>query len=463
MPRTYNCKRCGDTHEPPTGKQCSRIRQQEQNIAGQADGVMPMLLELKEQFQVMSQQMAQMQNKDSSSANDDSYKDSEADLEQSEPEEQGAVGGQPATASTLRQDVRIMSQAARRLARLRLDDSDDDDMESYNRRESDRRALGRAARRRREQAYRPGTVANRTSHGLIYIAFTIYFHFPDFPATVRGLLCFAEFMLRTYTAAKSVLNVLASVKVLHVEAHFETSAFQDIAVVNWRRALPLTLRTTVNGAPSLPLEALSRFCKLAHSLGTKGKVFATLLSVSFFAMARISSLLPTSLCNFDVSRSPCLADITFTGNECLIYIKWAKNAQLTTQGYTVPLVGFQVKEACPVTNLRWLLQALRRFPLHTPLFTFPATRGHGGRASQGGFTIRLAREWLKTFNCLAGTQGVTYTFHSFRRGACSLAFERGAELSDLKQLGGWRSDAVASYYPAVAARRRAAAFLQRPN
>ena len=140
MPRTYNCKRCGDTHEPPTGKQCSRIRQQEQNIAGQADGVMPMLLELKEQFQVMSQQMAQMQNKDSSSANDDSYKDSEADLEQSEPEEQGAVGGQPATASTLRQDVRIMSQAARRLARLRLDDSDDDDMENYNRRESGKKS-----------------------------------------------------------------------------------------------------------------------------------------------------------------------------------------------------------------------------------------------------------------------------------------------------------------------------------
>ena len=288
-------------------------------------------------------------------------------------------------------------------------------------------------------------MANRTSHGLIYIAFSIYFAFVDFPASVRGLLCFAEFLLRTYTAAKSVLNVLASIKVLHVEARYDTTAFGDPAVVNWKRALPLTLRSLVQGAPALPLQVLIRFCRLAHTLGVKGKVFATLLSVSFFALARISSLLPVSLKSFDVSRSPCLADITFSGNECLLFMKWAKNAQTTTQGYTVPLVGFAVTEACPVANLRWLVRALRHSPLNSPLFSFPAPRGHGRKAGLSGFTVRLARDWLKTFNCLTGSPGLNYTFHSFRRGACTLAFERGAELSDLKQLGGWRSEAVASY------------------
>ena len=92
-----------------------------------------MLLELKEQFQLMSEQMAEMRNKEDNRTTTESSRDSEIEQEPGESEEQGAVGGQLATVDTLRQDFRLMSQAAKRLARLRLDDSDDEDMDSYSR------------------------------------------------------------------------------------------------------------------------------------------------------------------------------------------------------------------------------------------------------------------------------------------------------------------------------------------
>ena len=51
---------------------------------------------------------------------------------------------------------------------------------------------------RRREAFRPGTVANQHSLALLYFAFTIYFRFRDLPASVRTLLCFAEFLLRSF-------------------------------------------------------------------------------------------------------------------------------------------------------------------------------------------------------------------------------------------------------------------------
>ena len=320
--------------------------------------------------------------------------------------------------------------------------------------------MSRAARRRRGQAFRPGMMANRASHGLLYIAFSIYFAFPDFPATVHTLLCFAEFLLRSFTAAKSVLNALASVRVLHVEGRFDTQAFKHVEFLNWKRALPFTFRTVPTQAPPLPLEVLVKFCELAASLGQKGKVFATLLSVTFFSLARISSLLPASLISFDATRLPCVGDVTFGDGVCYVLLKWAKNRQDAAQGFKVPLVRCQHAVACPVRNLGWLLQQLRHSPSGTPLFTFPNRVGGSGDCRGTGFTIRLAREWLACFNAVAGSPGRKFTFHSFRRGACTLAFDRGAHFADLQQLGGWSSQAVTHYFSADTARRRAASFLE---
>ena len=66
------------------------------------------------------------------------------------------------------------------------------------------------------QAFRPGTVANRRSHVLLYAAFALLFGLQDFPATSHVLLLFGEFLLRTYRAPKAVTNALSSVRGFHL-------------------------------------------------------------------------------------------------------------------------------------------------------------------------------------------------------------------------------------------------------
>ena len=107
---------------------------------------------------------------------------------------------------------------------------------------ADRRSLLKLACRRKEQAFRPGTVANQDSLAVLYVAFSIHFQFRPFPADARTLLCFAEFTLRSFTATKSVTNALSAVKRVHLDLGVEVTAFEATALTRWKRALPLTVR-----------------------------------------------------------------------------------------------------------------------------------------------------------------------------------------------------------------------------
>ena len=131
------------------------------------------------------------------------------------------------------------------------------------------------------RAFRPGTVANQDSHALLFIAFTIHFGFTDVPAQEDTLLCFAEFLLRTYTATKSVTNALSAVKRLHLDCGAEVAVFSAPGVERWKRALPLTVRSVPRPAPPLPLAILEELCAMNGWGGGRGQHGGGFVFVAF--------------------------------------------------------------------------------------------------------------------------------------------------------------------------------------
>ena len=215
------------------------------------------------------------------------------------------------------------------------------------------------------QAFRPGTRANHRSHMLLYLAFAIYFQFQDVPALARVVASFGEFLLRSFTCAKSALNTLASVSRFHYIQGFSGAAFEEPEVALWRRALPLTARGAPSAAPPFPLALLQRACSLSATLGPRGQIFAALLAITFHSMARLSSLLPSSLSSFDPSRQPTLGDVRDEGTASSLLIKWDKNCQAVGQGFWVPLLPCPGSAACPVARLADLRALLRDRPSST--------------------------------------------------------------------------------------------------
>ena len=139
-----------------------------------------------------------------------------------------------------------------------------------------------------------------------------------------------------------------------------------------------------------------------------------------------------------------------------LHLKWGKSCQDPSQGFWVPLRAVRGSPACPVSLLGELASSVGRQGSLLPLFAF---RREGKADVIDFFTTTEARRWLASSLQRAGLPVHSFTFHSLRRGGCSLAFLAGAERTDLQALGGWRSRAIDSYIPAFNARKRAALTL----
>ena len=320
------------------------------------------------------------------------------------------------------------------------------------------RELARAAEERQASAFRPGTVANQRSHLLLYFGFTIFFGLTALPAVPQVLLLFGEFLLRTYQAPKAVMNVLSSIRGFHLLHGLPTGGCDHYRLFLFKRSLPLTLRHTPLQAPPLPFSLLEQLCARAARRGGLGVVFRALLAMVFFSMGRLSSFVPAQRGRLDTTRMPTSADVQRTETGFRLRLKWGKAQQDAADAYWVPLEPCAGSPACPVEALKALQALGGGSGARVSLFAFPRGTAQAVRDHRH-FTMGLARRWLRWLLEDLGRKGDSYTFHSLRRGACTLAADRGAGVPDIMRLGGWKSQAVQLYMSADTARARAAACL----
>ena len=260
-----------------------------------------------------------------------------------------------------------------------------------------------------------------------------------------------------------MLNALSSVRRFHLDGRYEVSAFDDVALGRWRRALPLTVRALPTRALAMPLDVLERLCGLARALGQEGLTMAAFLAVCFHSLARASTLLAGGggggggAGRYDYSRLPTCADVRERGRGFVLSIKWDKTHQAAWQAFQVPLLPRPGSLACPVRALRELLARQATFTITAPLFATPVIRR--GTQVLDPLTVAQARAWLRLLLSMQGLAESHLTLHSLRRGGCTLAYAGGAQVSELQSLGGWRSPAVHLYHSQAEARNRAALAL----
>ena len=190
-------------------------------------------------------------------------------------------------------------------------------------------------------------------------------------------------------------------------------------------------------------------------MGSRGVVFKALCLLAFASLARLSSLLPPGS-TFDFTRYPTFADLSPMHKGFLFRVKFAKNAQATADAFQVPILRALDRELCPVRALRALSQLYACPKVSDPLFRWPTTQATRLSPSDPCLTAPVARSWLRRSLDVAGIQLPGFSFHSFRRGGCTVAAEEGATVHELQSLGNWRSMAVTRYFPSLPAQLRAA-------
>ena len=305
---------------------------------------------------------------------------------------------------------------------------------------------------------RPGTHANHLSHLLSFLRFCLHFQLTDLPSSTDTLSVFAEFLLQSGRAPNSVLNTLSSIKYFHLVKGLSMAGFESFNYRMLRLAIPRSIKHLPSGATPIDKNILDLIAVNALKFGRQGLAFACLCLVSFYTMARLSSLVPLHAFDLDLQRTLLLSDVVSHNNGFDICVKWGKTDQPPTKGIVVPIVKTQnSRHLCPVAFLSNLIKNLKPCnPAVTPLFAWHAKSSSAGVRF---FTVSSARWWLQRMLRLINKSQLGYTFHSFRKGSCQLAYNAGANLADIKFMGNWRSDAIKQYLPADSARLRTSKIL----
>ena len=147
-------------------------------------------------------------------------------------------------------------------------------------------------------------------------------------------------------------------------------------------------------------------------------------------------MLPKSRSDF----SSCLlrSDVLVRLDSLLLKIQHTKTVQFGQRVIIIPFVACDDALVCPVKNI--LLHFTSSvLPPETPLFNF--------KIGERVFCITHTSfvDKLKALLVLCGLDSSKFSGHSFRRGGCTLCFQAGLSLIEIKCRGDWRSQAFERY------------------
>jgi hypothetical protein len=130
--------------------------------------------------------------------------------------------------------------------------------------------------------------------------------------------------------------------------------------------------------------------------------------------------------------------INLCADSFVLQVRHSKTIQFGQRILQIPFFFCETVKLCPV---RALMFHLLVSPLSDtePLFSF-IVDGKITSLAHGIFVSRLR-------NCLrlCGFEPMSYSGHSFRRGGCTMSFEAGLSIIDIKMRGDWRSHAFERY------------------
>ena len=307
---------------------------------------------------------------------------------------------------------------------------------------------------RRMHHLRPGTRKNLLNQFRVFLSVCIFYRLNALALTPSLLCAYIEFLLHSYPCRGTVKNYVSALTTLYTWLGLDIAIFKNFQVKQMWRAIDLTVRYTPRMKHSLSVAELRCLMAACVVLGPSNLLFRAFLSILYFTMVRVSSLLPYTIGCFDVTRHVNMSDVVRTQTDLSIRIKWAKNSQNSPGGVLVPLQSHCDPAVCPILNLNSYLHSCDSQNMFAPLFHH---KSRGG--SLVPFTVRLARQWLRLVQRHSVLAGTNLGFHAFRRGACDTAFARGAPIADIKIFGNWSSDAVLNYLKETPAKLRVSKLL----
>lgn len=287
----------------------------------------------------------------------------------------------------------------------------------------------------KRMAFASATKSTYRSQLNTYLRFCIFYERLPCPANQDTLKAYIAFLARSLKAS-SIPCYLNVVRILHVG-----SGYVNPFINNWEVSM---IRRGVNRVKGLaPDQKMPINLAILHLLFDKldldlpGDIaFWSACLVCFFGLLRKGTLLPRS--RLDTAHCILRSDVNMRADSFILKIRHTKTVQFGQRIVVIPFVACGDVRVCPVRNLLMHLTCSVLSPA-TPLFSFKV----GERVvciTHTSFVLKL-----RSLLSLCGFAADKFSGHSFRRGGCTLCYQAGLSLIEIKRRGDWRSQAFERY------------------
>jgi hypothetical protein len=287
----------------------------------------------------------------------------------------------------------------------------------------------------KRMAFASATKTTYRSQLNAYLRFCLYFERRPCPANQVTLKAYVAFLARSLKSS-SIPCYLNVVRILHVSSGVANPFLDNWELSMVRRGVSRVIGVPPNQKLPITLVILRAFAsKLDFELPGDSAFWAACL-VCFFGLLRKGTLLPRS--RFDTAHCLLRSDVRMRSDSFILSIRHTKTVQFGQRIVVIPFVSCLDPLVCPVRNL--LLHLTKSvLPPATPLFTFKIV-DRIVCITHATFVSKL-----RSLLSLCGFDPSKYSGHSFRRGGCSLCYQAGLSLIEIKRRGDWRSQAFERY------------------
>ena len=255
--------------------------------------------------------------------------------------------------------------------------------------------------------------------------------------TTYDIMSFVISLRNQLKAPGSVCNYLSGARTWVASVQGEAKVFDTYQVGVLKRGTPAYMKHTPLQAAPITAVILKKLINSLTQQGDSTLVIRSAFLIAFFTMLRQSNLFSSSCKTDSLSHVLLRKNIILVKEGLLIKIISSKTEKPGLSQRTVLLPRLHNTKYCPVAT--WVAYTLLTtftsdcdtafmLPSKVPLTSATATK--------------ILRCTLDTIN-ISNVQ--KFTLHSFRRGSVQTCEQVGATLDSIKQLGHWRSNAIAVY------------------
>ena len=186
------------------------------------------------------------------------------------------------------------------------------------------------------------------------------------PASLETLALYCQFLSRSMIPA-SVRNYLSGVKLLHLLAGEDITVFKSYELTILLRGLDRLAQHVPNRAPPVTPDNLLQLVSLVDFTNPVEVTFMSAFLCTFFLLARVSNIVPSTVSSFQPSMHLCRRDIVPTSTGLVVLFKhtFGKRRLL------LPLLRMPQSPLCPVQMYELMCSLVPAPPLSLPPFYSP--------------------------------------------------------------------------------------------